>query len=128
MATTKVTYASALTTMKDFAVNAGFDDTEVIEKINNLIAQKSKTSANKEESEAHKEAVQRAKELHDIMLEQGVTTIDNKYVRDHVMFVDSAPKATSVLKAAVELGFLKKEIVQKSATRNVLSFTLIEQS
>ena len=127
MAITKVTYASALATIKNFAIEAGFDNTEIIEKIDNLIAQKSKAPTAKE-SEAHKEAVERAKELVNIMREQGVTTIDNKYVRDNVMFVDSAPKATSVLKVAVELGYLKREVVQKSATRNVLSYTLIEQS
>jgi len=127
MATTKITYASALDTIKAFALEHGFDNVEVIEKIDTLIAQKSKTSANKKESDAHKEAVERANELVSIMREKGVTTIDNKFVRDNVMFVDSAPKATSVLKAAVELGYLKKEVVQKSATRSVLSFTLIEQ-
>lgn len=127
MATNKVTYASALTTIKNFAIEAGFDNTEIIEKIDNLITQKSK-APNAKESEAHKEAVERAKELVSIMREKNITTIDNKFVRDHVMFVDSAPKATSVLKVAVELGYLKREVVQKSATRNVLSYTLVEQN
>ena len=123
----KITYASALNTLKAFAVENGFDNKEVIAKINTLIEQKSKTSANKEESEAHKEARERAGELVNIMRDKGITTIDNKFVRDNVPFVDSAPKATSVLKVAVELGYLQKEVVQKSATRSVLSYTLIEQ-
>lgn len=119
-----VTYATALTTMRDFAIANGFDNTEVIDKINALVAQKSKTNANKGKTEARKKNEVAAQNIIDVMNAQNVNEIDNKWVRDNIADINSPARATAVLNVAVDMGLLNRNIITKSATRNTCTYTL----
>lgn len=128
MATT-TTYAVALTTIKDFAINAGFDNTEVIEKINKLIEQKSKSKAKDGKSDARKLNETIANDVVARMVNENVNRIDNKWVRENFPTLpdgknNSAARATAILNAAVDLELIERHIVAKSATRNELYYTI----
>lgn len=123
MATT-TTYAVALTTIKDFAINAGFDNDEVIAKIDNLIKQKSKRNAKDGKSAARVKNEDTATNVVDVARAQNVERIDNKWVRENIEGVNSPARATAVLNAAVDLGLIERHIVAKSATRNELYYTI----
>ena len=123
MATT-ITYAVALATLKDFAVSAGFDNEEVIDKVDKLIAQKTRARVNTGKSKARKANEELAQCIVDTMLHDGVVSIDNRWVRENIDGVASPARATAVLNVAVEMDLLHRNIVAKSATRNVCTYTL----
>lgn len=122
---TNVTYATALVSMRDFALSAGFDNSEVIEKVNKLIEQKSTTSARKGKTQARKDNESIAHDLVAAMRDSGVTTIQNKWVRENFNSAFKPAKVTAILNVAVELGLLERDIVAKSASRNELYYNLV---
>lgn len=122
---TNVTYATALVSMRDFALSAGFDNSEVIEKVNKLIDQKSTTSARKGKTQARKDNESIARDLVNAMRDAGVTTIQNKWVRENFNSAFKPAKVTAILNVAVELGLLERDIVAKSASRNELYYNLV---
>lgn len=121
MATT-TTYAVALTTIRDFAKANGFDNEEVIEKIDKLIAQKTKTRANTGKSEARKANERMAHDIVNVMEFGNIEVIDNKWVRDNIDGVNSPARATAVLNVATDMGLLKRNVIAKSASRNTFEF------
>lgn len=121
-----ITYASALTTIKAFAIEQGFDNAEVIEKIDKLIAQKATKTTSGKKSRARINNEQLANVLVATMREKGVTEIRAAWVRENLNSVNTAPKAVAVLNAATDMGLLKKSTVKKSETRNEFVFTLSE--
>ena len=121
MATT-ITYASALTTIKTYAVEHGFDNTEVIEKIDKLILQKSKSKTNTGKSQARKANESMAQTIIEVMTANDVNVIDNKWVRDNIDGVNSAARATAVLNVATDMGLLTRNVIRKSASRNTFEF------
>lgn len=121
-----VTYANALATIRDYAVENGFDNKEVIEKINNLIKQKTKTKANTGKSKARKDNEETVKAVVNLMRETGVTEIDNKWLRENVEGVNSPARATAVFNAGVDMGTFVRNVHTKSATRNTLTYTLAQ--
>ena len=122
---TNVTYATALVSMRDFALSAGFDNSEVIDKVNKLIDQKSTISARKGKTQARKDNESIAHDLVEAMRDNGVTTIQNKWVRDNFNSAFKPAKVTAILNVAVELGLLERDIVAKSASRNELYYNLV---
>jgi len=125
MATT-MTYANALTTIKAFAIDNGFDNKEVIEKIDKLIAQKATKTNNGKKSRARVNNEQLANVLVKLMQDKGVNEIRAAWVRENLDGVSTSPKAVAVLNAATDLGLLHKHTVKKSETRNEFVFTLSE--
>lgn len=122
MATT-TTYASALTTMRTFAINHGFNDADVLAKIDKLIAQKaSKRTDAKSKVRLANEGL--ANELVKLVRAANVDKFTNAWVRDNMNDVATAAKATAVLNAAVDLRLVERHVVAKSATRNELFYTL----
>ena len=120
-----ITYANALATIRDFAVENGFDNDEVVEKINKLIEQKTKTTANTGKSKARKDNEETVKAVVNLMREVGATEIDNKWLRDNVEGINSPARATAVFNAGVDMGMFNRNVHQKSATRNTLTYTLV---
>lgn len=121
-----ITYASALTTIKAFAVEQGFDNAEVIEKIDKLIAQKATKTTSGKKSRARINNEQLANVLVATMREKSVNEIRAAWVRENLDSVNTAPKAVAVLNAATDMGLLTKSTVKKSETRNEFVFTLAE--
>ena len=62
------------------------------------------------------------------MARHNVTTINNKWVRDNINGVNTAARATAVLKVAVDLGYLTSEVIQKSATRSELTYHIVNDN
>lgn len=120
---TGITYVSALTTVLDYAKNNGFDNNEVIEKVQKLIDQKNKVKTPSGKSIARKTNEAIADLLIGEMDVKNVTKVDNKWVRDNVEGVNTAAKATAVLNVAVDMGLLERHMEPKSATRNTLYYT-----
>lgn len=120
---TGITYVSALTTILDYAKNNGFDNNEVIEKVQKLIEQKTKAKTPSGKSIARKTNEAIADLLIGEMDVKNVTKVDNKWVRDNVEGVNTAAKATAVLNVAVDMGLLERHMEPKSATRNTLYYT-----
>lgn len=121
-----ITYASALTTIKAFAIEQGFDNEEVIEKIDKLIAQKATKTTSGKKSRARINNEQLANVLVATMREKGVNEIRAAWVRENLDSVNTAPKAVAVLNAATDMGLLTKSTIKKSETRNEFVFTLSE--
>lgn len=120
---TGITYVSALATILNFAKDNGFDNNEVIEKVQKLIDQKSKAKTPSGKSVARKTNEAIADLLIGEMDVKNVTKVDNKWVRDNVEGVNTAAKATAVLNVAVDMGLLERHIKSKNATRNTLYYT-----
>lgn len=123
MATT-ITYALALTTIKDFAVEHGFDNDEVIAKVDKLIAQKAPKGKAGSKSKARKANEDTAREVAELMRKQGVDQIKAAWVRDNIATVASVPKAVAILNAAAEEGILVQKVIAKSPTRNEFVYVL----
>jgi hypothetical protein len=119
-----VTYAAALDSIIAFATDNGFDNQEVLDKLKNLRAQKETKSKAGQKSQARKDNEKLANAIVDAMVKADVTEVRAAWVKDNVDGIDTTPKATAVLKVAIEMGILEKNIVQKSATRSELSYTL----
>lgn len=120
-----ITYAQALTTIRDFATENGFDNKEVLEKINKLIEQKTKVRTNTGKSKARKANEVAAQQVVSIMKEKGLQYIDNKWVRDNIDGVNSAARATAVLNVATDMNLLHRNVIARSASRNTFTFTLV---
>ena len=120
-----ITYAQALTTIRDFATENGFDNKEVLDKVNKLIEQKTKVRANAGKSKARKANEIAAQQIVDIMKEKGLQYIDNKWVRDNIDGVNSAARATAVLNVATDMNLLHMNVIARSASRNTFTFTLV---
>lgn len=120
-----ITYAQALTTIRDFATENGFDNKEVLDKVNKLIEQKTKVRANAGKSKAREANEIAAQQVVDIMKEKGLQYIDNKWVRDNIDGVNSAARATAVLNVATDMNLLHRNVIAKSASRNTFTFTLV---
>lgn len=125
MATTTITYVSALTSVLNFAKDNGFDNEEVITKVQKLIDQKGKGKTPNGKSQARKANEKLAEVLADTMRSHNLFTFDNKHVREYVEGINTAAKATAVLNVAVDMGLVERQIVAKSATRNEIMYTLI---
>lgn len=125
MATT-ITYALALTTIKNFAIEKGFNDKDVIDKIDKLIAQKTTKSKSGTKSKARETNEKIARDVAKLMIAKNVTEIRASWVRDNMPTVASVPKAVAVLNAATEEGILIQKIIKKSPTRNEFVYTLPE--
>lgn len=124
-----VTYANALASIRDFAVDNGFNNDEVVKKINKLIEQKTKTKTNNGKSDARKMNEDIAKDVAKVATENDVDKITNKWVRDNFPVLpdgknNNAARATAILNAGVDLELLERHIVAKSATRNELYYTV----
>ena len=118
-----ITYASALTTIIEFATENGFDNQDVMDKLITLRDQKA-TTKNGKKSDAREENERLAKEVINAMQHQNLTEIRATWVRDNIVGVNSVPKATAVLTVAVDMGLLNKIVVNKSATRNELVYVI----
>lgn len=125
MATTTITYVSALTSVLNFAKDNGFDNEEVIAKVQKLIDQKGKGKTPNGKSQARKANEKLAEALVDTMRNRNLSTFNNKLVREYVEGINTAAKATAVLNVAVDMGLVERQIVAKSATRNKIVYTLI---
>ena len=123
MATT-TTYASALLTAIKFMEDNGFDNKEVMDKLQKLYAQKSPKGNKGEKSQARKDNEKFAKTLVDTMREKDADSIRVGWVRDNIEGVNSPAKAVAVLNVAVELGLVTRETVKKSATRSEFVYHL----
>ena len=119
-----VTYAAALDSIIAFATDNGFDNQEVLDKLKNLRAQKETKSKVGQKSQARKDNEKLANAIVDAMVKADVTEVRAAWVKDNVDGINTTPKATAVLKVAIDMGILEKNIVQKSATRSELSYTL----
>jgi len=117
MATT-TTYASALFTAIKFMESKGFDNKEVMDKLQKLYDQKSPKGNKGEKSQARKDNEKFAQTLADTMREKDADGIRVGWVRDNIEGVNSPAKAVAVLNVAVELGLVTRETVKKSATRS----------
>lgn len=120
-----ITYANALATIRDFAVDNGFDNDEVVEKINKLIEQKTKTKANTGKSKARKDNENVVTEVVKLMNDMDVHEVDNKWLRENVEGINSPARATAVFNAGVDMGVFQRNVHTKSATRNTLTYTLV---
>ena len=123
-----ITYVSALTNVLNFARDNGYANTDELEKVQKLIDQKSKGKTNEGKSDARKANEAIADTIPSKMEQLGVTTINNKWVRDNINDVNTAARATAVLKVAVDLGYLTSEVIQKSATRSELTYHIVNNN
>lgn len=123
---TNVTYAKALITIKDFAVANGFNDEEVINKIDKLIIQKDTRGKTGKKSSARVENEKTARVIAETMRTNGIDEIKASWVRDNISGVNTVPKAVAILNAAIDEGILVVHKVEKSATRNELFYRLPE--
>jgi len=122
----KITYASAIATIVEFAKANGFDNKEVIEKMEKLYAQKLSKGNTGKKSAARKANEELAEKVATRMRAMNVDTIRAAWVRDNVDGINTVPKAVAVLNVAVDLGVLQSEAVQKTPTRKELVFHLAE--
>jgi hypothetical protein len=118
-----ITYASALTTIIEFAAENGFDNQDVMDKLITLRDQKATTKKGRK-SDAREENERLAQEVANAMQHQNLTEIRATWVRDNIVGVNTVPKATAVLAVAVDMGLLNKIVVNKSATRNELVYVI----
>lgn len=119
-----ITYAAALDSIITFATNNGFDNQEVIDKLKTLRSQKETKSKAGQKSQAREDNEKLANTIVEAMIKANVNEVRAAWVKDNVDGINTTPKATAVLKVAIDMGILEKNIVQKSATRSELSYTL----
>jgi len=124
MATNKTTYLSALNTIKAFAVNNGFEDAEVLAKIDALIAQKSPKGKTGEKSPTRKANENLARDIIAAMERANADDIEAAWVKDNVDGINSPAKAVAVLNVANDMGLLVCKRVEVSATRSKLVYSL----
>ena len=122
---TKITYFAALSSVIDF-LKANDFDSEVVERLETLKAQKATKTNTGTKSKARVENERLAHQLIDTMRAENVTEIRAAWVRENLEGVNTAPKAVAVLNAATDLNLLTKSVVAKSPTRNEFVFTLSE--
>lgn len=120
---TKLTYFAALSSAIDF-LKANDYDTEVIERLETLKAQKATKTNTGTKSKARVANEGLAHQLIDTMRAENVTEIRAAWVRENLEGVNTAPKAVAVLNAATDMGLLTKSVVAKTPTRNEFVFTL----
>ena len=126
---TKVTYLSALTTIKQFATDNGFDDADVLAKIDALIAQKSPKGNNGKKSPVRKANENLARDIIAAMKSHNADDIEAAWVKNNVDGINSPAKAVAVLNVANDMGLLVCKRVEVSATRSKLVYSLpTEQS
>lgn len=118
-----VTYASALADIREFAVSHGYDNTEVIEKIDALIFQKTSRTRKKSSRRIHNEKL--AVELVELMKRVGADDVVCAWVTQNFDGVSSSRAAVPVLNVAVDEGLLERYAVQKSATRSEFHYKLV---
>lgn len=122
----KVTYASALSTILAFARDNGFEDADVLVKLDKL-ASKYAPVANGEKSEARKDNEKLAARIYRALVEREVSTFDNSKLRElFPNLVKSPARGTAILNAGVDMGLFTRNVVQKSATRNILTYSVNE--
>ena len=124
MATNKTTYLSALNTIKAFAVDNGFEDADVLAKIDTLIAQKSPKGNKGEKSKARKDNEVFARALIAAMESHNVNDIEAAWVKNNIDGINSPAKAVAVLNVANDMGLLVCKRVEVSATRSKLVYSL----
>lgn len=123
MATT-ITYATALSTIIDFAKANGFEDTEVLAKVEKLRDQKATHKTNGGKSKARQDNELLAQQVADAIRANSLDEVRASWVREHVNGINTVPKAVAVLNAGVDAGILKSRVVAKSATRNELLYSV----
>lgn len=123
-----ITYAASLTSLKNYAVEHGFNDKAVLAKIDKLIAQKATKSTSGKKTQARIANERLANELVQLMNQKGVKEIRAAWVRENLYGVATGPKAVAILNAATDMGLLNKHTVEKSATRKEFVFTLAEDT
>lgn len=121
----KLTYFAALESAINF-LKANDFDTEVVERLEALKAQKATKSNAGKKSKARVENEKLAQLLIDTMRADNVTEIRAAWVRENVPGVNTSPKAVAVLNAATDLKLVTKSVVEKSPTRKEFVFTLAE--
>ena len=119
-----ITYATALTTIIDFAKANGFEDADALAKVEKLRDQKATRKGVNGKSDARKANEETAREVADKMRALGIDTIRAAWVRENIANVNTVPKAVAILNAATEEGILVAEKVEKSKTRNELVYHL----
>lgn len=124
MATNKTTYLSALTTIKQFATDNGFDNADVLAKINALIAQKSPKGKSGEKSPTRKANEKLARNIVAAMKRANADDIEAAWVKNNVDGINSPAKAVAVLNVANDMGLLVCKRVEVSATRSKLVYSL----
>lgn len=125
MATT-ITYASALSDMREFAIAHGYDNSAVIEKVDALIFQK--TSKTRKKSAARVENERLAAIVAAAMLKKGVFDIPSRWVAENVPEVTSARRAVAILNAGVDMGIITRRSHKKTATRSEFRYTAVKVS
>lgn len=121
---TKVTYAQAIDSIVKFAKDNGYDDIEVLNKMEVLFKQKATKNTTNGKSKARVENERIAQTVADEMRNRGINEIRAAWVKDNIVGVNTVPKAVAVLNAATDAGILKQTVIAKSATRNELVYTL----
>lgn len=121
---TKITYLSALNTIKKFAIDNGFEDADVLAKIDALIAQKSPKGNNGKKSTTRKANEDLARNIIAAMELHDMHDIEAAWVKDNVDGINSPAKAVAVLNVANDMGLLVCRRVEVSATRSKLVYSL----
>lgn len=121
---TKVTYASALNAIIAFARANGFEDTDILEKADKLASKYAPTTKNGK-TKARKDNEALAIRVYKSLTDRGIATFDNPQLRElFPNIVTSAARGTAVLNAGVDMGLFTRHVTQKSATRNILTYTV----
>ena len=119
-----VTYAVALKSAIDFLKSNGYDNEDVIAKLEKLASQKATKSNTGKKSPARAKNEELAQILVQTMRDANVDEIRAAWVRDNVEGINTVPKAVAVLNVANDMGLLITEKRAKSATRNELIYKL----
>jgi len=119
------TYFDALSAAIDFLNDHGFDNEEVIDKLNALRAQKATKAKGNKKSAARVKNEELAHIVADAIRAHG-GEVRASWVRDNVSEIVTTPKAVAVLNVGVELGIIQNRKVEKSATRSELLYSVTE--
>lgn len=119
-----VTYAVALSSAIDFLKSNGYDNEDVIAKLEKLASQKATKSNTGKKSAARTKNEELAQILVQTMRDAEVDEIRAAWVRDNVEGINTVPKAVAVLNVANDMGLLITEKRAKSATRFELIYKL----
>jgi hypothetical protein len=125
MATT-TTYFTALDTIITFAKDNGFDNEDVIAKLEKLRDQKATKPNNGRKSPARKANETLVGEVVATMRHKNVTEVRAGWLRDNVKGINTVPKAVAVLNVGMDMGVFNTRRVEKSATRSELVYFLVE--
>lgn len=105
----KITRKVAITTILQYAIDNGFDDNDIIEVANKVIDSFTTKKSNKPAiNKTYIANVATAKAIHAIVIEDGIDSIDNKWIVTNIDDINTPQKATAVMKVAINEGLFTR--------------------